>query len=158
MTDAAITIRRPKPKELSALAKLFRQAVYQHFSYFPAHYQEEIIRQNDLRRMVLASLNRRRAIYVAVHNRQVIGYIIAGQGNGEGHVYWLFVDPEARGQNVGAQLLNRALDQLRQQGTTRVVLNTHDHQGYYTNHGFTSENTWEIHGVPVTRMSRELKS
>jgi len=156
MAQPPIIIRHPRRQELPALARLFRAAVAQHFSYFPASYQRQIVRENNLRRLLQASFDNRRAVYVAVRHRQLVGYIIAGQGNGEGHVYWLFVSPDARGEDLGARLLECALDQLRRQGTTVVVLNTHDHEGYYLGQGFVSDKTWDFNGVPVTHMRRGL--
>ena len=157
MTALHITVRRPRRLELPALAKLFRQAVAQNFGYFPQDYQSQIIRENNFTRLIRASFDSSRAVYIAAHKNKLVGYIIAGQGNGEGHVYWLFVEPEARGEDLGSRLLERALHQLKQQGTKRVVLNTHDHQNYYLNHGFSAGKTWQFHGVPVTNMSRELE-
>lgn len=157
MTQSMINIRRPRVSELMALRRLFCVAVREHFAYFPLDYQQEIIDENTVWRLFLGMLNPRRAVYVAVSQRKLLGYIIAGQGGSDGQIYWLFVDPEARGCNTGSRLLNRALDHLRRQRADRVLLNTHDHEKYYHRYGFKSDKSWKLHGVPVVAMSLDLK-
>ena len=156
MSDTKVQIRRPKKRELPALEKMFVQAVRHHFAYFPEHYQREIIRQNNLSRLALATLNPRRPIFVAAEYRRLLGYVIAGQSGGEGHIFWLFVLPDSRGQNLGLKLLSRALRQLELQGAKAVVLNTHDHEDYYRRQGFKTGERWILHEVPVTMMSLNL--
>ena len=152
-----LTLRRPRVGELRQLRALFVQATGQHFGYFPDSYQKQILATNRLRHLTLATVHPRRPIYIATDGHKIVGYIIAGHGGGEGHVYWLFVDPATRGQNVGLKLLSRAMRQLERQGAKRVVLNTHDHQAYYKRQGFRSRKNWEIEGVPITTMDFTFK-
>lgn len=156
MQRSDIQIRRPKVTELAALRRLFARAVREHFNYFPVRYQEEILREHSHWRLLLARLNRHRALYVVLASGQLSGYVLAGYGRGEGHIYWLFVSPDLRGGNLGVQLLQRALEQLRRDGARRVVLNTHDHEKYYLRQGFKTERQWQFHGVPITFMATDL--
>ena len=155
-SEPMIDIRRPHVRELPTLRRLFCRAVRGHFAYFPVPYQEEIMSENTLWRLFLGRLNPQRAMYVAVSQGKLLGYIIAGQGGLDGHIYWLFVDPEARGCNTGQRLMEQALEQLQRQGATRVLLNTHDHEKYYHRYGFKSQKPWKLHGVVVVAMSLDL--
>ena len=149
-------VRRPKLREMTALRNLFVEAVGGHFGYYPLEYRSTILRQNRLYHLALAHLHPRRPVYVAADEGQLLGYVIAGHDGRAGHIYWLYVDPTSRGQNLGLKLLSKALRDFERQGITRVELNTHDHQRYYRRQGFTPVREWELQGVPMTLMALDF--
>lgn len=53
---------------------------------------------------------------------RVLGYVVAWFAGGEGEIANLAVDPAARGQGLGAVLLDAALDEAGRHGTTQVFL------------------------------------
>jgi ribosomal protein S18 acetylase RimI-like enzyme len=157
MTESTAVVRRPKLREMVALRRLFIEAVGGHFGYYPAEYREMILDQNRLHHLTVAHLHPHRPLYVASQNGRLMGYIIAGHDGEAGHVYWLYVDPTSRGQNLGLKLLTRALRDFERQGLNRVELNTHDHQRYYSRQGFKPTRDWQLQGVPMTQMALEFR-
>lgn len=158
MTTPPAVVRRPHLREMAALRRLFIEAVGGHFGYYPQEYRELILAQNRMHHLALAHLHPRRPVYVAEQNGRLMGYVIAGRDGEAGHIYWLYVDPTSRGQNLGLKLLTRALRDFERQGLSRVELNTHDHQRYYGRQGFKTTREWELHGVPMTQMALEFKA
>jgi ribosomal-protein-alanine N-acetyltransferase len=72
-----------------------------------------------------ASLPENPAVYFAVAPRAdgtLAGYVIAWHVLDEAELANLAVDPATRRAGVGAQLLDSALDEARQRGTSRVYL------------------------------------
>lgn len=157
MADTPATVRRPRITEMLALRRLFIQAVGGHFGYYPVSYRQQILEQNRVHHLTQAHLHPRRPVYVAVQNGKLMGYVIGGRDGQAGHIYWLYVDPSSRGQNLGLKLLTRALRDFERQGLATVELNTHDHQQYYGRQGFKSIKDWELEGVPMTLMSLDFK-
>ena len=153
---AQAIVRRPRLIEMAALRRLFIQAVGGHFSYYPADYRQQILEENRMYHLALAHLHPRRPVYVAVQDGRLLGYVIAGYDGEAGHVYWLYVDPSSRGQNLGLKLLTKALRDFERQGVRRVELNTHDHQKYYSRQGFRPVREWDLEGVPMTHMRLEF--
>lgn len=158
MSTSDATIRRPRLAELPSLQRLFSQAVRTHFAYFPDRYQRQVIKENNLWRLSVASFHPRRAIFVAVADGQVVGYAIGGLDNQRiGYIFWLFVEPSHRGANLGLKLLSRLLRHFEQQGAIGAKLGTYDHQAYYQRQGFREEYREDLQGVPITYMSLEWK-
>jgi hypothetical protein len=66
----------------------------------------------------------------------------------EGEIRWIHVHPEARGRGIGAELLDRTEELLRDQGATRVeakVLDANpDGARFYEAHGFERAGEREI--------------
>ena len=153
MTTRPAAVRRPRLTEMTALHRLFVEAVGSHFGYYPQEYQQRILAENRLHHLTLAHLHPRRPLYVAESDNRLMGYVIAGHDGSAGHIYWLYVDPDSRGQNLGLKLLTKALRDFERQGINRVELNTHDHQRYYSRQGFQTVREWELFGVPMTQMA-----
>lgn len=139
--------------DLRSLNRLFVQAVRSHFAYFPDDVQDQVIRDHRLLQLAKAILHPQRLVLVARQNGKLVGYAIgSAPKGGSGQLYWLYVDPSCRGQNIGLSLLSRALKQLAQQGANEVVLATHDHRRYYERQGFGFVERRTIDGVPMDIM------
>jgi len=148
------TIDTIKPKHTAELRRLFKRAVAEDFNYFPAEYQQKVLRDNNLPRLFVATLRPSRILLGARKGNQMIGYVIAGiNGNDTGKIYWLYVSPEGRGLNLGQGLLKRALKEMRARGMQRASLVTHDYADYYKKFGFTLDKAEELYGVNMKVMS-----
>lgn len=93
-----------------------------------------------------------------------LAYDAAGQviGTGrllpDGHVGRMAVLREARGQGVGARLLEALIERARTRGMGRVVLNAQTHAvPFYSRFGFAVEGaTFMEAGIPHVTMARDL--
>jgi predicted GNAT family N-acyltransferase len=76
----------------------------------------------------------------------------------DGHVGRMAVLREARGQGVGARLLEALIERARSRGMERVVLNAQTHAvPFYARFGFAVEGaTFMEAGIPHVTMAREL--
>jgi len=116
---------------------VFTDALMNHFTYFDAGYKQKVLAENSLAKMMRGVFRPSRLLLVAQHGDRIIGYVIASvPRNGNGQVYWLFVNPDYRGQNIGLMLLSRALRIMAAKGAHTATLITHDHAKYYARQGF----------------------
>jgi predicted GNAT family N-acyltransferase len=76
----------------------------------------------------------------------------------DGHVGRMAVLREARGQGVGARLLEALIERARTRGMGRVVLNAQTHAvPFYARFGFAVEGaTFMEAGIPHVTMARDL--
>ena len=83
------------------------------------------------------------AIFVAELDGQVIGTTLAGYDGHRGWLYSVAVSPKARRRGVGAALIRKALNYLRQRGCPKVNLQVRpDNEGvtaFYESLGFSLE-------------------
>jgi GNAT superfamily N-acetyltransferase len=88
------------------------------------------------------------SVYVAIAGETVLGYvavhwlpylILAGP---EGYISELFVRPLGRGQGVGSQLLDTAVDEARRRGCYRLSLLNNQQRESYQRHFYTKRG-WE---------------
>ncbi|KKC45943.1 MULTISPECIES: GNAT family N-acetyltransferase [Paenibacillus] len=68
---------------------------------------------------------------IASENQEVRGWILFGKRTDEfsdqeiGFIYELFVLPEARGQSIASRLMERAVEQMRQESCSEIRLNAY---------------------------------
>lgn len=128
-----------------------------HFTYFPEDIQSRVIREHSRTKLLKATINPRRIVLVARRGSQIIGYAIGSAiPGGLGQFYWLYVDPDHRGQNTGLSLLSRMLKLQRQKGSREVMLATYDHRRYYERQGFSFIEQRLVDGVPMAIMTFRL--
>ncbi len=155
----ATIIRDIRPAETPRLRRLFTRAVAEDFNYFPEAYRRQVLRDNNLPRLMVAAIRPARILLGSWWDDNLIGYSIAGiNGNDTGKIYWLYVAPEGRGQNLGRSLLERSLQVMRRRGMNRVSLVTHNYGDYYTKFGFQTEKRQQLYGVPMNIMSYQWPS
>ena len=153
----AVTIQSPRSRDLVALRRLFQRALRDDFQYFPPAYTDRISHQNRLRHLFVARFKSDRIILVASFQGKLIGYgmgSLTPQGNGE--LYWLYVDPAYRTGNIGAAILEAVLDAAHQRGGRKVTLVTYDLKDYYQRHGFRHRGKQRIHGLDLDVMEYVL--
>jgi ribosomal protein S18 acetylase RimI-like enzyme len=149
-----IKVQNIKLTKALDLRRLFKRAVEEDFSYFPDEYQQQVLRENNLPRLAFAAVRPARLMLGACRQNRLIGYIIAGvNGNQTGKIYWLYVSPEGRGQQLGRQLLEKMLELLRRRGMMRVSLVTHNYDQYYAKLGFQRDRVDFLYGVEMKAMS-----
>jgi predicted N-acetyltransferase YhbS len=145
-----IDIASASAPSLVALNRLFASAVADHFGYFPAAVQRQVIRDHSVPRLVLATIDPKRVILVARHEGKIIGYAIgAAPATGPAQLFWLYVDPGHRGANTGLSLLSRMLKHLAAKGAREVSIATHDHRAYYERQGFKFVEKKLVNGVEM---------
>ena len=145
-----IVIAPATPTSLIALNRLFSDAVTQHFSYFPRSVQRKVIRDHSVPRLMLATIDPRRLILIAKSEGKIMGYAIgAAPAAGPAQLFWLYVDPQFRGENTGLSLLSRMLKHLAGMGARQVSIATHDHRAYYERQGFKFVEKKLINGVEM---------
>jgi predicted N-acetyltransferase YhbS len=130
-------IRQASVASLPALNRLFTAAVDGHFGYFPPEVRQRVIREHSVGRLLKATLDSRRVILVAWRDNKIIGYCLGSAPKvGPAQIYWLFVDPDYRGSNIGLNLLSHMLKLLAAKGAKTISIATHDHRRYYERQGF----------------------
>ena len=137
---------------------MFVEAVRLHFTYFPEAVQNKVIADHRNHKLLLAALHPRRIVLTARHDGQLVGYAIGSvPKNGQGQLFWLYVDPSRRGSNTGLALLGRMLRSQRALGARDVTLATHDHRRYYERQGFVRRDGRLVDGVPMDIMTFPLE-
>jgi ribosomal protein S18 acetylase RimI-like enzyme len=133
----AIIIQPLRLHESHRAHALFVDALTNHFDYFDDSYRQQVLAENTLWSMMKGTVHPNRVLLVAKDQGRIIGYVI-GSTPPQSHaqIYWLFVDPAYRGQNVGLALLSRILKHMRNKGADKASLVTHDHAKYYARQGF----------------------
>lgn len=96
--------------------------------FIPSEYLESLEFELDTKRHLAENLTNTPPgvhLWVAESDREVVAYCVTGpspDGPGDGAVYDLFVAPRIWRQGVGRQLLNHAVNHLRQEGFSEATL------------------------------------
>jgi ribosomal protein S18 acetylase RimI-like enzyme len=159
MSQKTTKIRRLRPMAIVGMSRMFAGAVTQHFSYFPAAYQAELIRGHRPLKLARAALDPRRILLTAHHKRRLVGYAVgASPADGRAQLFWLYVDPTFRGGNTGLKLLSRLIKIAAKKGAREVVLVTRDYSDYYRRQGFTPLGRRQVDGVEMDVMSFRVQT
>ena len=151
--SAAVTIHRLGLGDALALRRLFRAAVASDFAYFPRAYRRQVLRQNGLGRLAIATLRPDRLLFGATVGGRLVGYAIGRRnGDGTGKIYWLYVDPAQRSSGVGSGLLAAILAEFERRHSSQVSLVTYRHDEYYRRKGFTLAKSEEVYGITMKVM------
>jgi GNAT superfamily N-acetyltransferase len=153
-----ITISEASISSLPSLNRLFVDAVHNHFDYFPIPVRHQVIGQHSLPRLVLAWADSHRVLLVARSGNRIVGYAIgAAPRTGPAQLFWLYVEPDHRGANLGLKLLSRMLKVLADKGAETVSIATHDHRHYYERQGFKFVENTQLHGVQMDILTFRVK-
>ncbi len=60
--------------------------------------------------------------FVAEENGTVIGVVLGGEDGRRGYIYHMAVDESRRREGIGAQLVNRCLDAMKEAGIAKAAL------------------------------------
>ncbi len=153
-----VIISEAKVLSLRELNRLFEWAVRAHFTYFPETVQERVLREHSISKLMLAKMDRRRVLLTARNQGRLIGYAIgAVPDTGPAQLYWLYVEPDHRGDNIGLSLLSRMLKVLGERGAKVVSIATHDHRRYYQRQGFKFLKKTQVDGVDMDILTFNIK-
>src|SRR3712207_6640108 len=103
MTD--ILVGPIRLRDLPKLRRQFEVAANSSFAYLEPAHRRQVIKDNNLVRLGIAWAHPKRVLLGARRGDELLGYIIGSIENANANLYWLYVDPDSRGQNVGLRLL-----------------------------------------------------
>ncbi|TAK89728.1 N-acetyltransferase [Patescibacteria group bacterium] len=152
----AAIVRPLKLNEVPSLHRRFGEAIDTSFAYIKPQYRVKIRRDNNLIRLGYACVHPQRILLAAVDEGDLLGYAIGAVGKTQADLYWLYVSPKSRGQQLGLKLLQTFEQSSRQQGVNRVGLSTYDHHTYYAAIGYNTIKQETLHGVPMKIMVKDI--
>ena len=147
-----VRIQPVRVKHLPALERQFRRAAHGSFSYLPPNDMRDIIHQNRLSQLTIGKFHPNRIVLTAHRDGDLLGYAIGSVEKGSANLYWLYVEPELRGQNLGLKLLSSLRKEAQRKGAKELVLATYDHQKFYARQGFQLVDERHLHGVDMKIM------
>ncbi len=145
-------------RDLGKLRRQFEVAANSSFSYLEPRYRSQVIKDNNLPRLIVAWVRPDRLLLAAMKDGVLLGYIIGSVERPSANIYWLYVDPASRGQNVGLRLLAAFRRHAEKLGARNLVLATYDHQPYYARQGFKTVDKKTLHGKPMDIMALRIAS
>lgn len=152
----ASDVRPLKIREIPALHRQFVDAIHGSFAYIEAPYSQKIRQENSPARLLLAYIHPRRVVLVGKSGDELTGYAIGAVKKGRATLYWLYVAPQHRGQQLGLALLQAFEDTSKSLGGISVGLSTYDHQSYYSDLGYKKVKEERLHGKPMKIMVKDI--
>ncbi len=167
-----VTLRRAAPDDLDAVAALFLACWRQSYrGVLPDRLVElfDPVSARDLWRRSMASATTDREVIVAERaDGTIVGVVTVGEdpdSPGTGHVFSLYVGPEAQERGIGTRLLSAAVDRLASRGFTRASLWVFEANGraraFYERMGWRADGTSRVEpefAEPESRLTRSLVS
>jgi predicted N-acetyltransferase YhbS len=154
----SVVITEASVLSLPALSRLFAKAVREQFNYFAEPVQTEVIREHSVTKLYMAAVDPRRVVLIAKLGDRVIGYAIgAAPKVGPAQLFWLYVEPDHRGNRLGLKLLSRMLHILGAKGAETVSIATHDHRYYYERQGFVFLKNTVVDGVNMDILTFKIR-
>lgn len=96
--------------------------------------------------------------FVAIDEYKIIGVIIVGNDGRRGYIYHTAVNPDYRKQGIGTQLVDVALQALKNNGINKVALvvfdNNHTGNDFWEQIGFTTREDLVYRNKTLTEMVR----
>lgn len=151
-------VRAARISDVPRLTETFKKAVTAHFDYLSPDYRNTVLRQNRATRIALSVIKPSRVILLAVQNKAILGYAFGSLPfDGRAQLYWLYVDPNARGKNIGLSLLSKMLQTVENKGAEQLQLVTYRYTPYYARQGFKPVSKIMLGGVEQDIMRFEFK-
>lgn len=157
-TDEPFSIRKAEAEDCAGILECLAVAFAPYRDeYTPAGYLDTVLTPETLRK-------RMTEMSILVANdafREIVGTIAWSSAGGEGHLRGMAVRPQCQGSGVGAELLDRALQELREAGCNIVTLDTtaplRRAIHFYEKHGFRpSGRVADFFGMPLFEYSRRI--
>lgn len=96
--------------------------------------------------------------FVAENGNKIVGVIIVGNDGRRGYIYHTAVNPQYRGQGIASQLVDTALQALKQCGINKAALVVFDKNKngnqFWENRGFTVREDLVYRNKTITEMIR----
>ena len=153
-----VVIRVAAPADAAAILHCLSRAFapYQ-LDYTHAAFADTVLDHDRLK----ARMQQMRVL-VAGSAGEIVGTVAGALlGNGEGHLRSMAVVPEARGSGIAARLLRAIEDWLRDQGCTRISLDTtlplRPAMKFYERHGYKqSGRVTNFFGMPLVEYIKDI--
>jgi dTDP-4-amino-4,6-dideoxy-D-galactose acyltransferase len=143
---AGFRIRPVQPDDLPRLQAMARTGHGDTRFFSDGHFSRQRVEDFYSTWITLESEGRAQSVFVAAGGRQPLGYVSChlDSGGRDGQIGLVGVAPEARGQGIGAGLVQTAVDWFRTQGAREVTVVTQGRnlaaQRLYQKCGFLSRN------------------
>lgn len=96
--------------------------------------------------------------FVAEDGEKIIGVIIAGHDGRRGYIYHTAVSPDRRKQGIGRQLVDSAMNALKEQGINKTALvcfsKNEEGNAFWQNIGFTKRTDLPYRNKALADMKR----
>lgn len=96
--------------------------------------------------------------FVAEDNHSIIGVIISGHDGRRGYIYHTAVSPDCRKQGIGRQLVDSAMNALKEQGINKTALvcfsKNEEGNAFWQNIGFTKRTDLSYRNKALADMKR----
>ncbi|MCR5542154.1 MAG: GNAT family N-acetyltransferase [Ruminococcus sp.] len=96
--------------------------------------------------------------FVAEDGEKIIGVIIAGHDGRRGYIYHTAVSPDRRKQGIGRQLVDSAMNALKEQGINKTALvcfsKNEEGNAFWQNIGFTKRTDLSYRNKALADMKR----
>lgn len=164
-----ITLREARPEDLDAVAALFLRCWREAYATVLPPHVIDVFDETNARELWQAPLETpgpgTRGI-VAVDGDRVAGIMRVGRDPDQpaiGHVFSLYVDPEAQGGGIGGRLMDEGVSWLRAEGLTAATLwvfaANDAARRFYARHGWSPDGGTRVEaafGEPEVRLRRAL--
>lgn len=153
-----IIIKTIPPYHNGRLHVLFKRALQSDFAYFSQEYRGAVAKQHSRLKLTIGSVHPQRLFLGVYHSRELVGYSISSYRGDSSFLYWLFVTPRLRKQQLGRRLLNTTEQHLTRRGVDTIHLVTHNQEPFYQVHGYTTHKKFvdDISGVAMSSMQKAL--
>ncbi|HSI21242.1 MAG TPA: GNAT family N-acetyltransferase [Verrucomicrobiae bacterium] len=157
-----VTLREARPKDALAIAEIHVktwQSAYR--GIIPDSYLDTLdIEKRKLNwEKILGEPSNHQHTFIAEDGEKVVGFTSvgtarneAGNEEGQGELYAIYVSPDYKGNGVGTLLIGKAKELLRADGYTKAILWVlTENKGA---RAFYEKNGWHVNGVTLTDESR----
>lgn len=151
-----IVIQPARLRHLPPLRRQFVDALRKSFTYIDPAEQLKIERDNRLHRLMASWIRPSRILTVAHDGTDIKGFAIGSVSGATAQLYWLYVSPDSRGENLGLKLLTSTLRIAQQKGADHLALSTYDNERYYSRQGFKTIDSQIVHGVEMKIMRLQI--
>ena len=166
--DEALTLRTAEARDLDAVSALFLAAWERAYRGVLPDHVVDLFDETRARELWREALGRdgRTAIVAELPDDRVAGLVVSGRDPDRaecGHIFSLYVHPQAQGQGVGTRLLAHALDALAAGGMTTATLwvfEANDSaRAFYARAGWTANGRRRVepeYGEPEVQLERSI--
>lgn len=126
------TIKKIPVHHGGRLHYLFDRALEQDFAYFSPAYRQNVRYTNSRLKMQIGTIHPKRLFLGLYNNGELNGYSISSVQPGmQAFLYWLYIAPDMRKQQLGNTLLHETEAHLKTRKVDTISLITHNQQRFY---------------------------
>ena len=154
-----LVIRRATSADAAAVLEVLHSS----FEPYRSNYTDQAYHDTVLTEETIGPRMEAMRVFVAVAGSEIVGTIACARVNAEeGHLRGMAVPPNFQGNGLAARLLQVAEDDLKEQGCSRVTLDTtlplQRAIRFYETHGYRrSGKIGDFFGMPLYEYVKELR-